>query len=413
MSVTDQSLSPEQIRASRNSKLVFTEWQIADKAFYGLLGVVGLFILTAAIAFFYVEHHGHFVTGMNNQVVWGMPHVFAIFLIVAASGAANIGSLGTVFNKQEYRPLGRLSLVMAMALLLGGLAVLVLDLGHADRLIIAMTYYNFKSIFAWNIMLYNGFLVIMAIYLWSMMDRGRWAKKLYKPVGYVGFIWRFILTTGTGSIFGFLVARQYYDAAILAPLFIAASYVFGTACFILGLVFFYKFSKRALSQSIQNRLRYTLALFIALVLFFELVRHLTNLYATEHHGVETYILSGGDKITWLFWVGQILLGSLLPLLLIWLPALQNDQRAFLGAAALAIFGGLCQLYVIIIGGQLYPVVLFPNASTESNFADGSIATYSASMPELALGVGGVALSIFVILIAAKVLRLLPEKLANE
>ena len=34
------------------------------------------------LAAYYMEHHGHYVTGMNNQVVWGMPHVFAIFLIV-------------------------------------------------------------------------------------------------------------------------------------------------------------------------------------------------------------------------------------------------------------------------------------------------------------------------------------------
>ena len=27
----------------------------------------------------YMEHHGHIVTGMNNQVVWGTPHVFAVF----------------------------------------------------------------------------------------------------------------------------------------------------------------------------------------------------------------------------------------------------------------------------------------------------------------------------------------------
>ena len=413
MSATELPLSSEQIKANRNSKMTFTEWQVEDKRFYALLAVIGLFVLAAAIAFFYVEHYGHYVTGMNNQVVWGMPHVFAIFLIVAASGAANIGSLGTVFNKKEYQPLGRLSLVTAMALLLGGLAVLVLDLGHADRLIIAMTYYNFKSIFAWNIILYNGFLVIMAVYLWSMMDRRKWANEFYKPAGYLGFIWRFILTTGTGSIFGFLVARQYYDAAILAPLFIAASYVFGTAVFTLALVFLHKFSDKELGQSIQNRLRYTLALFIALVLFFELIRHATNLYATEHHGVEAYILSGGDKITWLFWVGQILLGSLLPLVLIWLPSLRNSQKALLGAAALAIFGGFSQLYVIIIGGQLYPVVLFPNATVESTFSDGEIATYSATLPEMVLGVGGVALSLLLIVVAVKVLRLLPERLFDE
>ncbi|PWQ92810.1 molybdopterin oxidoreductase [Leucothrix pacifica] len=349
---------------------------------------------------------------MNNQVVWGMPHVFAIFLIVAASGAANIGSLGTVFNKKIYQPLGRLSLIVAVSLLLGGLAVLVLDLGHADRLIIAMTYYNFKSIFAWNILLYNGFLVIMGIYLWSMMDRRKMAKAAYKPAGYVGFVWRFILTTGTGSIFGFLVARQYYDAAILAPLFIAASYVFGTAVFTLVLIALYKLTNRELGNEIQNRLRYTLAIFIALVLFFEIVRHVSNLYATEHHGVEAYILTGGDKITWLFWLGQVILGSLLPLLLIWLPSLKNNQLALLSAAGLAIFGGISQLYVIIVGGQLYPLVLFPNAEVESSYYDGSSTSYSASLPEFALGLGGVALSLALVVVAVKALRLLPETLAD-
>ncbi|MEJ2030598.1 MAG: hypothetical protein P8X66_12240, partial [Maritimibacter sp.] len=47
-------------------------------------------IATAAGAWVYMEHHGHVVTGMNNQIVWGLPHVFAIFLIVAASGALNV-----------------------------------------------------------------------------------------------------------------------------------------------------------------------------------------------------------------------------------------------------------------------------------------------------------------------------------
>ena len=394
------------------TRLIFREVNPDSQTFYGVMGVLATFVMAGLVAFFYVEHHGHYVTGMNNQVVWGMPHVFAIFLIVAASGAANIGSLGTVFNKTIYQPLGRLSLLLAMALLLGGLVILVLDLGHADRLIVAMTYYNFKSIFAWNILLYNGFLVIMAIYLWSMMDRSQQAAKCYKPMGYTAFVWRFILTTGTGSIFGFLVARQFYDAAILAPLFIAASYVFGTAFFSLVLAFLCKISQRELGAEIQNRLRYTLAIFIVLVLFFELVRHLTNLYATEHHGIEMFILAGGGKITWLFWLVQIVLGSLLPLALLWLPILRHSLKALLVAAALAILGGLAQLYVIIIGGQLYPLALFPNAEVSSTYFDGVITQYSASLPELALGAGGVALSLMLVFIAVKVLRIVPVSLSD-
>ncbi len=46
-----------------------------------------------------MEERGHIVTGMNNQIVWGMPHVFAIFLIVAASGVLNVASIGSVFGQ--------------------------------------------------------------------------------------------------------------------------------------------------------------------------------------------------------------------------------------------------------------------------------------------------------------------------
>ena len=58
---------------------------------------------------------------------------------------------------------------------------------------------------------------IVAIYLWVQMDRSvdpKWTK----PAGLAAFVWRLALTTGTGSIFGWLVARPGYDAAIMAPL---------------------------------------------------------------------------------------------------------------------------------------------------------------------------------------------------
>ena len=214
--------------------LNYRETEGKSTGFWVLLGGLGAIILLALAAVLHMEHSGHYVTGMSNQIVWGMPHVFAIFLIVAASGALNVASIGTVFGKPLYKPLGRLSGLLAIALLLGGLMVLVLDLGHPDRLIVAMTYYNFKSIFAWNIILYNGFLVITVVYLWFMMERKM--NKHYPAAGFVAFIWRLILTTGTGSIFGWLVARQAYDAALMAPMFVIMSFAYGLAVFILVLM---------------------------------------------------------------------------------------------------------------------------------------------------------------------------------
>ena len=187
-------------------RIIYSELKGNSTPFYTVAAILGVFILSALASAYYMEHHGHFVTGMNNQIVWGMPHVFAIFLIVAASGALNVASIGTVFGKPIYKPLGRLSGLLAVALLIGGLVVLVLDLGRPDRLIVAMTSYNFKSIFAWNIFLYVGFIIIVAVYLWVQMERRK--NRFTKSAGLLAFVWRLVLTTGTGSIFGFLVARQ-------------------------------------------------------------------------------------------------------------------------------------------------------------------------------------------------------------
>ena len=108
---------------------------------------------------------------MNNQVVWGLPHVFAIFLIVAASGALNVASIGSVFGQPAYKPHAPLSGLLCLALLAGGLMVLVLDLGRPERLIVAATHYNFKSIFAWNMLSLHGLFAIVALYLWTMLER--------------------------------------------------------------------------------------------------------------------------------------------------------------------------------------------------------------------------------------------------
>ena len=110
-------------------KYVLRPLQPTGNGFNALFAGLGLLLALGLGAVLYIEHHGHIVTGMNNQVVWGMPHVFAVFLVVAASGALNIASMASVFGKTEFKPLAPLSGVLAIALLIGGLMVLMLDLG--------------------------------------------------------------------------------------------------------------------------------------------------------------------------------------------------------------------------------------------------------------------------------------------
>ena len=378
--------------------------------FLALLALLGALIAAGLGAALYMEHNGHWVTGMSNQVIWGTPHVFAVFLIVAASGALNVASIASVFGRQLYKPLARLSGLLAIALLAGGLAVLVLDLGRPERLIVAMTYYNFKSIFAWNIILYIGFFAIVAVYLWMMFERR--FNDYTKTAGMVAFLWRLTLTTGTGSIFGFLVARDAYDSALYAPMFIIMSFAYGLAIFMLVLFAATRWTGRPLGDVMVARLKNLLGVFVASVLYFVVAYHLTNLYMTGKHDVERFILLEGGVYTRLFWIGQILIGGVIPLVLLY-SKLGRSRAMIALAAVLVIVGGLAQMYVTIVGGQAFPMPLFPDKEIiNSSFYDGVVAQYSPSLPEILLGIGGIGLALGMTVFAIKILPFLPQSLAD-
>lgn len=390
------------------ARIQFREIEGRSGAFAALLGALVLLVLAGLGAAWHMEHYGHYVTGMSNRIVWGTPHVFAVFLIVAASGALNVASIASVFGREIYKPLTRLSGLLAIALLAGGLSVLVLDLGRPDRLIVAMTHYNFKSVFAWNIFLYTGFFAVVAIYLWTMFER-----RMNVHTGRVGlfaFVWRLVLTTGTGSIFGFLVARETYSSALLAPLFIVMSFSFGLAVFVLVLMAAYWGTGRVLGDALLKRLGNLLGVFAAAVLYFVLVYHLTNLYVTRQHDVERFILLNGGVYTALFWIGQVAVGGIVPLVLLFVPGPGRFRIAL--AAACVIAGGLAQLYVLILGGQAFPQAIFADKVVTSSFFDGVVAAYSPSLPEIALGAGGTAFALALTLVGLKVLPFLPQSLAD-
>ena len=379
--------------------------------FFALLVLLGVVIAGGAGAAWYMEHHGHYVTGMSNRIVWGAPHVFAVFLILAASGALNVASIASVFGRELYKPLARLSGLLAITLLAGGLAVLVLDLGRPDRLIVAMTYYNFKSIFAWNIFLYTGFLVIVAAYLWVMMERRMNAYGT--PVGLLAFAWRLILTTGTGCIFGFLVAHEAYASALYAPMFVIMSFSFGLAVFVLVLMAACAAAGRPLGDGVVLRLKSLLGQFVAAVMYFTAIYHVTNLYVARRHDFERFVLVDGGVYTALFWLGHVLIGGVLPLVLLFHPVWSRSRRVVAAAAACVISGGFAQLYVIIIGGQAYPLAIFPGKHVTSSAFDGVVAAYAPSLPEAALGAGGIALALAITAVALRVLPLLPRSLADN
>jgi molybdopterin-containing oxidoreductase family membrane subunit len=72
------------------------------------------------------------------------------------------------------------------------------------------------------------------------------------------------------------------------------------------------------------------------------------------------------------------------------------------------------MYVIIIGGQAFPMEMFPGKEViDSTFYDGGVASYTPTLPEVALGIGGIAVTLLMTTVGVRMLRFLPESLADD
>lgn len=204
-----------------------------------------------------------------------------------------------------------------------------------------------------------------------------------------------------------------YNTAVLAPMFIVFSFAYGLALFLLVLRVAMRWSGREFGDVVFERLRNLLGVFVASALYFVAVYHLTNLYITERHGIEAFILRDGGVYTKLFWLGQVIVGGILPLGILFSTRLGKSRTLVAVAAVLVVLGGLAQMYVTIIGGQAYPMQMFSDKDASSSVFDGVIASYTPSLPEIALGVGGMAMALGLTAFALKVLPFLPRSLADS
>jgi molybdopterin-containing oxidoreductase family membrane subunit len=232
---------------------------------------------------------------------------------------------------------------------------------------------------------------------------GGWTK----AAGVAALVWRIVLTTGTGAIFAFLVARQAYGSALLPPLFIVLSFAWGLAAFLVAQAGFAAWTGRAPSAEALARMRRLLGVLVAAALYFVLVLHLVNAYFAKQWAIERFLLVDGGVYPLLFWGGYVLAGSLLPMALLWHPRLAAP-RATLAASILVTAGAFAWLYAFILGGQAFPLDVFPGYAVSSSFGDGQVQAYAPSLPEIGLGVGGLGLAFLIAVAGVAALPFLPD-----
>src|SRR4030043_566377 len=98
---------------------------------YNTLLVILIVLSVAGFVSFMVSYiEGHQLLGSSNLIPWGLPIVVAIYLIGLSAGSLILSSLTYVFGKEEYRPISRGAVFMAIVLIFGAMLSIAIDLGR-------------------------------------------------------------------------------------------------------------------------------------------------------------------------------------------------------------------------------------------------------------------------------------------
>jgi molybdopterin-containing oxidoreductase family membrane subunit len=386
--------------------LTFTKVEGDSASYWAFMAVAGIVASLAPLTALYMFINGHHVTGMTNQVPWGMPIVMAVYLIGASAGSLVLSAMSSVFGKTEYKPFARIASLLAVLLIISALMAIILDWGRPDRVLVPFFHFQPRSMFSLNAILYNSYMLVGFLYLVAQFKNHEvWQKRL----GLMAVFIAVGVHSGTGAIFGFVYVRELYGSPLLPPSFISAALSSGTAMMIIVLHLTFRYTGRRLDDRLLHGMARLMGVFMLIVLYFLFVENVTRAYAPKNYEAVSFLLLHGGKYTAMFWGGLILSGLVIPCAIVFNPKTSKATGWILIASFMQLVGVLFERFIIVIPAQIMPLELLPDKEITSVFMDGQYADYSVSLVEALYSLGLIGVVVFGFGLCVKLWPMIPEE----
>jgi len=216
---------------------------VGDWRYYLWMGVLTVICLLGLHAWCRQLAHGLIVTGMSDEVSWGVYIANFTFLVGVAAAAVMMVIPVYIYDNEELHDLVIFGELLAVAAILMCLAFVTVDLGRPDRfwhLIPVIGQFNFpKSMLSWDVIVLNGYLLlnihICGYLLYSRYRGAKPAKWFYIPFVFIAIVWAISIHTVTAFLYVGLGGRPFWNSAIVGPRFLASAFTAGPALIILAL----------------------------------------------------------------------------------------------------------------------------------------------------------------------------------
>jgi len=216
---------------------------VGDWRYYTWMGVLTVICLLGLNAYAKQFAHGLIVTGMSDEVSWGVYIANFTFLVGVAAAAVMMVIPVYIYGNEEMHDLVIFGELLAVAAIFMCLAFVTVDLGRPDRfwhLIPGIGQFNFPaSMLSWDVLVLNGYLLlnihICGYLLYCRYQGKKPAKWFYIPFVFIAIVWAISIHTVTAFLYVGLGGRPFWNSAIVGPRFLASAFTAGPALIILAL----------------------------------------------------------------------------------------------------------------------------------------------------------------------------------
>lgn len=216
---------------------VFIMAVVGSVRYYAWLAALGILLVVGLYSYAIQFTTGALTLGIRQQVPWGLYIALWGYFVEIGTGAVVVLAFAyTEYGTETFRRQSIIAGGLAISGIVAGLAAVLVDLGRPTRtfnLLPVTGTMNFPdSMFAWDTLALNGYLVLIAVAFGVLLYRRFTRRPLGRWVGWVLYIavpWALFILVVDPFIFGGVAARGTWNSAIIAPRFIVGAFAVGPA----------------------------------------------------------------------------------------------------------------------------------------------------------------------------------------
>jgi Ni/Fe-hydrogenase subunit HybB-like protein len=399
----------------RMPALRITPWMI-------WLALLATILVAAAYAGIQVFLNGLWITNLTDLVPWGLWITIDLSSIALSAGAFTLCAAVYLIGLKRYQPIARTATFVGLIGYTMAMLALLLDIGRPDRFWHALVYWNDSSLL-WEVtmcvMLYLSVLLfeslpIFANFEWLKKHMPGLARRLstthhYAPyLAIAGLAFSMLHQSSLGAVYGVLKARPFWYKPEMAVLFMFSAIVGGISLTLFASMLAARLTNKARTNDMLiERVAKFVAWALVGYLYFRFWDALSQHYTYEPGRTEGLELMTGGPLSFNFWVLEMLLGALVPMILLLVPYTRKHPFWRMLALGLVVVGVIAYRWDTNLSGLLVVMSYLPNAPAVS------YTSYVPSLIEIVSGLGIIAYGLLAFSLGVRYLKVVDHRLTVE